>query len=141
MPLGCRILVQEHMLQRGNFALNKVPVSKILVCRREGYPSYSFFIIIIYFLKMGKSLFLGDLLDLRFGCRGEGGAVDTVVAQFSALETKTLFKANLLFLWGELLDAYGIDVHCIWVLGFLSGGWKVGTYRRGVGDFVVFAST
>ena len=139
MPLGCRILVQEHTLRRGNFALNKVPVSKILVRRREGYPSYSF-IIIIYFLKIRRFLFLGDLLDSRFGYRGEGGAVGTIVAWFLALETKTLFKANLLFLWGELLDMYGIDVHCIWVLGFPSGGWKVGTYRRGGGDFVVFAS-
>ena len=129
------------MLRRGNFASNKVPILKILVHRREGYPSYSFFFVIIYFLKMGQFLFLGDLLDSRFGCRGEGGAVGTVVAQFSALETKTLFKANLSFLWGELLDIYGIDVHCVWVLGLPSGGWKVGMYRRGGGGFVVFAST
>ena len=141
MPLGCRILVQEHMLWRGNFVLNKVPISKILVHRREGYPGYSFFFIIIYFLKMGKFLFLGNLLDSRFGCRGEGGAVGTIVAQFSALETKTFFKANLSFLWDELLDMYGIDVHCIWVLGLPSSGWKVGMYRRGGGDSVVFASS
>ena len=89
---------------------------------------------------MGKFLFLGDLLDSRFGCRGEGGAVGTVVAWFSASETKTLFKANLSFLWGELLDTYGVNVHCIWVLGLPSSGWKVGTYRRGGGDSVVFAS-
>ena len=80
MPLGCRILVQEHTLWRGNFALKEVPVSKILVHRREDYPSYSFIIIIIYFLKMGQFLFLGSLLDSRFGCRGEGRAVGTVVA-------------------------------------------------------------
>ena len=140
MPLGCRILVQEHMLWRGNFALNKVPVSKILVHRREGYPSYSFFFVIIYFLKMGQFLFLGDLLDSGFGYRGEGGAVGTVVAWFSALETKTSFKANLLFLQGELLGAYGINVHCVWVLGLPSGGWKVGMYKRGGGGLVVFAS-
>ena len=129
------------MLQRGNFVSNKVSISKILVCRREGYPGYSFFFIIIYFPKMGKFLFLGNLLDLRFGCRGEGGAVGTVVARFSASETKTLFKANLSFLWGELPDMYGVDVHCIWVLGLPSGGWKVGMYRRGGGDSVVFALT
>ena len=140
MPLGCRILVQEHILRRRNFALNKVPVSKILVRGREGYPSYFFFFVIIYFLKMGQFLFLGDLLDSRLGCRGEGGAVGTVVTWFSASETKTLFKANLSFLWGELLDTYGIDVHCVWVLGLPGSGWKVGTYRRGGGAFVVFAS-
>ena len=141
MPLGCRILVQEHTLQRGNFVSNKVPVSKILVCRREGYPSYSFFFVIIYFLKMRQFLFLGDLLDLGFGCRGESGAVGTVVAWFLASEIKTSFKANLPFLWGELLDTYGINIHCIWVLGLPSDGWKVGTYKRGGGGLVVFAST
>ena len=36
---------------------------------------------------------------------------------------------------------YGIDVHCVWVLGLPSGGWKVGTYKRGGGGLVVFAST
>ena len=43
-----------------NFALNEVPVSKILVSRRESDPSYSFIVIVIYLLKAGEFFFLVD---------------------------------------------------------------------------------
>ena len=43
--------------------LNEVSVSKVLVFRRESDPSYSFIIIVIYFLEAGEFFFLVDALD------------------------------------------------------------------------------
>ena len=43
--------------------LNEVSISKILVFRREGDPSYYFVIIIIYLLEAREFFFLVDALD------------------------------------------------------------------------------
>ena len=87
------------MLKRGNFALNKVPVSKILIHRREGDPSYSFVVIIIYLLEAGKFFFLVDALDSWFQGRGEDWAAGTIMSCLLAAEAKTFLNTNLLFLW------------------------------------------
>ena len=60
------MLLQEHVSKRGNFVLNKVPISKILVFRRESDPSYPFVIFIVYLLEAGKFFFLVDTLDFWF---------------------------------------------------------------------------
>ena len=57
------------------------------------------------------------------------------------MEAKTFLNANILFLWGELPDAYGIYIHSIWVLGSPKGGrGEVGACGRS-GGFVVFGSS
>ena len=93
----CRILLQEHISRRGNFAFNKVPVSKILVFRREGDPSYSF-IAIIYLLEVREFFLLVDSLDSWFWGGGEDRAAGTVVSCLSAAKAKAFFNANLSFL-------------------------------------------
>ena len=133
----CKILLQEHTLKRRNFALNKVPVSKILVFRREGDHSHSF-IIIIYLLEVREFFFLVDALDFWFWGGGENRTIGTVVSCLSAVEVKTFLNANLLFLWDELPDTYNIYIHSIWVLGLPSGGrGEVRVYGRR-GGFMVF---
>ena len=97
---------------------NKVPVSKILVFRKESDLSYSFSVVIIYILKAGKFLFLVYTLDFGFQGEGEDRVVGTIMACLVTAEAKTFLNANLLFLWGELPDVYGINIHSIWILGF-----------------------
>ena len=127
-----------HILKRGNFALNEVSVSKILVFRREGDPSYSFVIIIFYLLEARKFFFLVDALDSWFWGRGEDRIASAIVSCLSAVEAKTFLNTNLSFLWSELSDVYDIHVHSIWVLDLPSGGrGEVRAYRR-KGGFVVF---
>ena len=71
----------------------------------------------------------------------EDRTVDTVMSCFLAAEAKTFFNANLLFLWSELPNMYGIYVHSVWVLGLPSGGGgEVKIYGRR-GGFVVFDSS
>ena len=71
----------------------------------------------------------------------EDRTVDTVMSCLLAAEAKTFFNANLLFLWSELPDTYGIYVHSVWVLGLPSGGGgEVKVYERR-GGFVVFDSS
>ena len=119
---------------------NKVPISEILVFRREDDPSYSFIIVIIYLLEAEEFFFLVDALDSWFWSGGEDRTTGTVVSCFSAAEAKTFLNANLLFLWSELPDMYGIHVHSIWVLGLPSrDGGEVRAYGRR-GGFVVFGS-
>ena len=137
MPLGCKTLLQGHTSKRGNFVLNKVLISKILVFRKENDPSYCFIVIIIYLLKAGEFFFLVDTLNPGF----QGGDKDRTIGIVTCLlvvEAKTLLNANLLFLWGELPDMYGMYVHNIWILGFPNKGrGKVRAYRRR-GGLVVF---
>ena len=126
------------MSKRGNFVLNEVPVSKILVFRRENDPSYSFIIIVIYLLEVGGFFFLVDALDSWFWSGGEDRTVGAIVSSLLAVEAKAFFKANLLFLWSELPDAYDIYVHSIWVFGLPSGSrGEIRAYGRR-GGFVVF---
>ena len=140
MLLECKILLQEHTLRRGNFASNKVLISKILVFRREGDPSHSF-VVVIYLLKVREFFFLVNALDSWFWGRGEDRATGTVVSYLSAVEAKAFLDANLSFLWSELPDMYGIYVHSIWVLDLPSGGrGEVRAYGRR-GGFVVFGSS
>ena len=116
--------------------MNKVPISKILVFKRESDPCYSFIVVIIYLLEVGEFFFLVDAF--RFQGRGEDGIVDTVVSCLSVVEAKTFFDANISFLWSELPDVYGIYVHSIWIFGLPSGGrGKVRAYGRR-GGFVIF---
>ena len=102
--------------------MNKVPVSKILVFRRKSDPSYSFIIIVIYFLEAGKFFFLVDALDSWFWGKGEDRTTGTVMFCLLVVKTKTFLNANLSFLWSELPDTYSIYVHVIWILGLSSGG-------------------
>ena len=58
-----------------------------------------------------------------------------------AVKAKTFLNANFSFLWGELPNANGINIHCIWVLGFpYGGGGEVRVHKRGW-DFVVLGTT
>ena len=117
---------------------NEVPISNILVLRRESDPSHSFIVVIIYLLEARKFFFLVDMLDSWFQDGGEDRVAGTVVSCFSAAEAKTFLNANPSFLWGELPDAYGIYIHSIWVFGLPDGGrGEVRVYRRR-GSFVVF---
>ena len=52
---------------KGELALNKVPILKILVSRREGYSSYSFIFIIINSWRWGSSSSLFTYWTLDFG--------------------------------------------------------------------------
>ena len=78
--------------------MNKVPVSKILVYRREGDPGYSFIVIVIYLLEAGKFFFLVNTLDSWFWGGGEDRAAGTIMSCLSALEAKTFLNANLSFI-------------------------------------------
>ena len=110
---------------------NEVPISKILIFRREGDPSYSFVVIIIYLLEIRGFFFLVDALDSWFWGRGEDRIAGTVVSYLLAAEAKTLLNTNLSFLWSELPDAYSIYIHSIWVFGLPSGGGgEVRAYER-----------
>ena len=121
--------------------LNEVPVSKILVFRREGDPSYSFVIVIIYLLEVREFFFFVDALDSWFWGGGEDRAAGTIVSCLLAVEAKIFLDANLSFLWSELSDAYGIYIHSVWVLCLPSGdGGEVRAYGRR-GSFVVFGSS
>ena len=122
MPLECKILLQAHTSKKGNFTSNEVSVSKILVFRKESDSSYFFIIIIIYLLEAGEFFFLVDALNSWFQGGGEDRIAGTVVSCLSAVEAKTFLDANLLFLWSELPDMYGIYIHSVWVLGLSSGG-------------------
>ena len=120
--------------------LNEVPISKILVFKRESDPSYSFIVIIIYLLEVRKFFFLVDALDFWFWDRGEDGTVGTIVSCLLTAEAKTFFDANFSFLWSELPNVYDIYVHSVWILGLLSRSrGKIRAYGRR-GDFVVFGS-
>ena len=68
------------MLKKGNFASNKVPVSKILVFRKEGDPSYIFIVVVIYLLEVGEFFFLVDVLDSWFWSGDEDRTTGTVVS-------------------------------------------------------------
>ena len=127
------------MSMRGNFALNKVPISKILIFRRKSDPSYSFIIIIIiYFLEVERFFFLVEALDSWFWGEGEDRTTSTVVSYLLAAEAKTFLNANLSFLWSELPNIYGIYIHSIWILGLPSGGrGEIRAYGRR-GGFVFF---
>ena len=130
MPSECKILLQVHTSKRGNFALNEVSISKILVFGRESNPSYSFIIMVNYFLEAGE-FFLVDALDFWFWGRGENRTVGIIVSCLLAVKAKTFLNANLLFLWSELPDIYGIYIHSIWVLGLSSRSrGKVRVYRK-----------
>ena len=128
------------MLKRGNFVLNEVPISKILVHKREGDPGYSFIVIIIYLLEAGKFFFLVDILDSWFQGGGEDRAAGTIMSHLSAMEAKTFLNANFLFLWSELPDAYDVYIHSVWILGSSNRGrGEVRAYERR-GGLVVFGS-
>ena len=93
---------------KGELALNKVPILKILVSRREGYSSYSFIFIIINLLEVGEFFFFIYILDLGFWSGGEDGTIGTIVACLLAVKAKTFLNTNLSFLWSELPNAYSI---------------------------------
>ena len=118
--------------------MNKVPISKILVHKRESDPGYLFIVIIIYLLEARKFSLPVDMLNSWFWGRGEDRAADTIVSCLSAAEAKAFFDANLSFLWSELPDAYGIYIHSVWVFGSPSGGRGEVKACGGRGGFVVF---
>ena len=103
MPSGCKILLQVHMLTRGNFVSNEVPISKIMVFRKEGDPSYFFIIVVIYLLEAREFFFLVDTLDSWFQGRGKNRTTGIVMSCLLAAEAKILLNANLSFLWVSFL--------------------------------------
>ena len=81
-------------------------------------PSYSFFVVIIFYLfELWEFLFFSGALDTRFlGEFGEGRASGHHMSTFSAAKAKSLLGTLLSFLGGEFLGEFDrVNIHGVWV--------------------------
>ena len=111
------------LLERESSVSKRVSRLKILF-QPEVYPSYSFFIVIVFnFLELREFLLsLGTLDVWSFRGVSEGGASGRHMSTFLAAEAKSLLGTLLSFFWGKFLWEFNrINVHGGGVFGG-SGG-------------------